>query len=403
MGDGIRDFQGLIDKVCLDVADRVVCDNYLSQEEGISEEEREQRIKEYMSLHCVMDKCLYLCGETILECPEGFNKIILKSVDHNVYVDGQPVRASTDCAANESAHPFGVCYKQSREEKKAVICEPKFAYDKWLESCSKMKVGDADSVNENSYLICLSGGGIKVTPVLTTSGIKEGLEIDTDIETQIQNIINLIKGEELKRDNNIYSYDEMMALTSVEILARMIYQEDHSPDYGCQNAIVFSVVNRLYAGNWLNKGADNNLYGILAANGQYESLLDVKRASKQTDMGIHNAYWPPSDDNAPENEKAGWENAKRLAAITCLAVELYGEGEETIKGGTVKTKDNNVRDNIIKFIEEQEDYSGKKIENIIGSCQSFKATPDNLVNPIILKNEKGVSVGNAFYRPIEGL
>lgn len=416
MGDGVKDFQGLIDRTYSDLADRVVCDNYLSQEEGLSEEEREQRIKEYMSLHCVMDKCLYLCGETILECPEGFKKIILKSVDHNVYVDGQPARASTDCAADESAQPFGVCFKQSREEKKAVMCEPRFAYDKWFESCSKMKVGDADSVNENSYLICLSGGGVKVTPVFTASGIKdeseitEGLGIDTDIETQINNLIDLIGDNEL----SLYTYESMLDLNTVEILARMIYQEDHVPDNGRQNAIAFVVINRLcHGGHTLQDKSgekkSNNVYGVVTSGsyngkgnisekaGQFESIYDNERARQNTLDGKHNAYWPPTKDTVDENEKEGWENAKRLAAITCIAVELYGEGEENLRGGIVKSGDESIRENIINFMEQQVDVRGEPIINNIDECRYFMA----YLSATSDIKEKGMApggkAGNIFY------
>lgn len=272
MGDGIKDFQGLIDKTYSDLADRVVCDNYLNQEEGISEKEREQRIKEYMSLHCVIDKCLYLCGGAILMCDGGTQKIFLESVDHNVYIDGKPVRASTDCAIDEKVHPFGLCLKQSHKEKKVIECNPKFAYDKWFESCSKMKVGDIDSVNENSYLICLSGGGVKVKPVVVPTGIEDGEEIKAenensiDMETQIQNLIDLIGDDELKS----YTYESMLELNTVEILARMIYQEDHSPDNGRQNAIAFVVVNRLcHGGHTLQDKTGekkvNDIYGIITS------------------------------------------------------------------------------------------------------------------------------------------
>lgn len=347
MSDGIKDFQALLDDTYMNAADRVVCDNYLSQEKGLSEEEKEQRIKEYLSLHCVIDKCLYLCGETILKCPAGIKKVVLKPVDHDVYIDGKPVRASTDCAVDENTHPFGGCRKQTLEKNKAIMCEPKFAYDKWLECCSKMKVGDADSVNENSYLICLSGGGVKVTPILTQSGIKDGPdietqnEISTDIETQINMFFDLIGDNELSS----YTYESMLELHPAEILARMIYQEDHSPDNGRQNAIAFVVVNRLCHGGHLSSDRTgeeklNNIYGIITSStpknkeiGQFVSIYDYEGAEQKTLEGNHNAYWPPTEDTADEDEIEGWENAKRLAAITCLAVQLYGDGEDTYEGG----------------------------------------------------------------------
>ena len=40
-------FEGILDKPFSMLADRIVCDNYLSKQEEYSEEEKEQRINEY--------------------------------------------------------------------------------------------------------------------------------------------------------------------------------------------------------------------------------------------------------------------------------------------------------------------------------------------------------------------
>lgn len=71
MGDVVIDFQAVFGGIYDALADRVVCDNYLNQEEELSEEERKQRINEYLSLHCEMEKCLYLTGATMLKCELG--------------------------------------------------------------------------------------------------------------------------------------------------------------------------------------------------------------------------------------------------------------------------------------------------------------------------------------------
>lgn len=177
MGNGVKDFQALLGGAYDTAADRVVCDNYLSQEEGLSEEEREQRIKEYLSLHCEMEKCLYLTGETMLKCTEGSMGAIFEPTDHNVNFNGETAIAATDCKVGEHIKSFGVCFAQSSPEAGAVLCNPKIAHDKWLESCSRMKVGDEDSVNENSFLICVRGKGGKIYPVLIPKDSSEE-EID---------------------------------------------------------------------------------------------------------------------------------------------------------------------------------------------------------------------------------
>lgn len=229
-----------------------------------------------------------------------------------------------------------------------------------------MKVGDADSVNENSYLICVRAEGGRIYPVIGNGITDEG----PDIEDQIQELIEQIKGEEIVS----YKYEDMIKLSTIEILARMIYQEDHSFDQGRQNAIAFSVVNRLYAGDW-NGGNDNNLYGIVIARGQYQSIINVEEAKSSTLEGSYNAYKPPTDESASESEKAGWENAKRLAAILYLSVETYGGG----------------------------DSQGNEIENIIGYYQSFRGG-NNKINAedyrkegkIAFEDEEGKTVGNVF-------
>lgn len=389
MGNGVKDFQALLGGAYDTAADRVVCDNYLSQEEGLSEEEREQRIKEYLSLHCEMEKCLYLTGETMLKCTEGSMGAIFEPTDHNVNFNGETAIAATDCKVGEHIKSFGVCFAQSSPEAGAVLCNPKIAHDKWLESCSRMKVGDEDSVNENSFLICVRGKGGKIYPVLGNGITDEG----PDIEEQIQDLIGQIKGEK------ITTYKEMVGLPTVEILARLIYQEDHEFRNGRQNAIAFSIVNRLFDKGYLSKDKlgekkSNNLYGVITSGGQYQSIFDEADANEKINKGNHNAYWPPTEETANEHEKEAWENAERLAAITYLAVEYYGEGEERDEGRCVQIGSEDARDNIINFMEEQVDSIGNSIENKIETHTYFR--PYGKYDPskeIVL--EEGA--GNVFY------
>lgn len=386
------------ERVMENVADRMVCENYLSQ--NSSEEEREQRIKEYLSLHCEMEKCLYLTGETMLKCTEGDHGEIFQPTDHNVYMNGDIAIAATDCKVGEHFKSFGVCFAQTNKMKEVVMCNPKIAHGKWLESCSKMKVGDEDSVNENSYLICTRAEGAKIYPVLGVGYSDEGQEIEEElgIEDQIELLMEQIGGEK------ITTYEEMVNLPTVEILARMIYQEDRCFDQGRQNAIVFSVVNRLWVGGCnltdkLGEKKSNNLYGIVTAGSQYNSVfMDEKLRDK-----INNSYWPPVDQNAPQSEKEGWENAKRLAAITYLAVEMYGEGEETERGRCVVSQNDDVRENIIDFMEAQVDSQGNEIINVIGDYRSFRAGNNEvdaekyrLEGKIAFEDENGKTVGNVF-------
>lgn len=400
MGNGVKDFQALLGGTSDAVADRVVCDNYISQEEGLSEEERERCVKDYLSLHCEMEKCLYLTGATMLKCTEGSKGVVFEPTDHNVNFNGEMAIAATDCKVGEHIKCFGVCFGQSNPEVGAVLCNPKIAHNKWLESCSRMKVGDADSVNENSYLICVRAEGGRIYPVIGNGITDEG----PDIEEQIQELMEQIKGEEIIS----YKYEDMVKLPTVEILARMIYQEDHSFDQGRQNAIVFSVVNRLWAGDCsltdkLGEKKNNNLYGIVTAGNQYNSIFKNEDAKDSSEEGKYNAYRPPTEQNAPESEKEAWENAKRLAAITYLAVEMYGKGEETERGKCVVSQDNNVRESIIDFMESQVDSQGNEIENNIGYYQSFRGANNEIdaedyrkEGKIAFEDEKGKAVGNVF-------
>ena len=74
-----------------------------------------------------------------------------------------------------------------------------------------------------------------------------------------------------------------------------------------------------------------------------------------------------------------WENAKRLAAILYYAVETYGAGNPYTEGRGEKVvlpgeEGKKMREEIMAFIAEQEDIRGEKIENPIGTRDSFFTT-----------------------------
>ncbi len=349
------------------IADIWVCNNYISQDEGLSEEEKVEKINEYMSLHCELDKFLYLSGSTLLKCEWGTIGANCTPGNHNIKIDNNPAISSTDCKVGEHMQCFAVCLGQTKKEGTVVKCEPKIAHEQWMNYCANIAIGDAYAVNENSYLICTrcEGGIIRPIPM---SG-----KTEDDIEVHIESLISQING------NCITRYEEMCMLPTVEILARMIYQENHHIGDE-QNRIVFSVVNRLcFQDGYLSKdkmgnAKVNNIYGIVTSGGQFQSIFDENDAAEKTANNQYNAYWVPSDENANLKEKESWENAMRLAALLYYSVELYGDGEDTDKGKCVG-KDNpmEVRENIINFLESQTDTQGNKIENTIGEGTYFRA------------------------------
>lgn len=66
----------------------------------------------------------------------------------------------------------------------------------------------------------------------------------------------------------------MFALSTMEILSRLIYQEASRKCGSGQNAILFSLVNRLFTEtNVTRRTKANNLYSIITGSGQYESVV----------------------------------------------------------------------------------------------------------------------------------
>ncbi|MCM1425653.1 MAG: DUF4280 domain-containing protein [Eubacterium sp.] len=351
--------------------DTVICNNYICADETLSENERTQKINEYMSLHCELDKLLYLSGSLLLECEWGLRQVECVPGEHNIQFNGNSAFSSMDCKVGEHINCFGICIGQSEKEGKDIICEPQIAHNQWMNFCSSIVIGDANAINEDSYLICTKceGGIISPTPLRNKSDSKA-------IEEIIEDLIAQIDG------GKISEYNDMVALPTVEILARMIYQENHHAGDE-QNRIVFSVINRLFQDGYLaadenGESKVNNLYGIVTSGKQYESIWNVEQANENTKKGNHNAYWPPIEKEADPTEKEGWENAKKLAALLYYAVEEYGDGEETERGkcvGDEKTME--VKENIVNFLESQEDIKGDLIINTLNNETFFGAGGEN--------------------------
>jgi len=237
--------------------------------------------------------------------------------------------------------------------------------------------GEKEGLTMLSTLLCYRGGIITIEE----SGQSEQIYID-DTEVQIQLWINTIEGEPVS------TTAEMFQLSTVEILARLIYQEDR--DIEGQSAVMFTVLNRLFSkGAWLRGIQDSNqLYSIITAKGQYDSVLNNVK-------GSCNAFSPP--EGVPEidsGEYKAWENAKLLASILYVAIEKYGSpnqnenvGKTEDKAGNIITlqdrdenvvavDDDKVREQIIDFIEQQHNFDDNNIINRIERIISFRARPE---------------------------
>lgn len=109
---------------------------------------------------------------------------------------------------------------------------------------------------------------------------------------------------------------------------------------------------------------------LLRGLNQYESL---GRDSNRTP----NSYRPPISESDSDMEKEAWENAKRLAAITFIAVEEYGNTNEgVLENGDrnekiIKKGDMEAYQQIIEFMEQQEDINGQPIKNEIDMRDSL--------------------------------
>ena len=139
--------------------------------------------------------------------------------------------------------------------------------------------------------------------------------------------------------------------------------------------------------------SSNSIYGIISERNQYEAIYYKK-------LG------PGKYAYTPEDGDPSWENAKRLAALLCIAIEDYGisnEDNSRRDENIVKNGDMQTRESVISFLENQVDNLGEPIRNRIGYCDSFYA--DNKVEQTISfdenKDENEINKinigGNLFY------
>ena len=369
-----------------------------------------------------------------ITCTHGNKTICLDTYkDHGVYDHEIPVMTCSDCKQGQNIYSFGACgndkfepvYSEQLPAPKgyvkdaqgvdrhkclplldkswgtggaksriAIVCFNGIGSGDWL--WNKMDYTDerklavleeySGMINKGEYveillsqanLLCLYGGVITIeqNPEVDEDSL---ISVDEDIESIdeeqiIEEFISKISGEKISE------YDQMVKLDTVEILARMIYQENHNAGDG-QNRIMFSVVNRIcFQKGYLitdqnNEKKVNNLYGIVTSGKQYQSIWDYKDANEKTKNNKYNAYWPPNDENANPSEKKGWENAKRLAALLYYSVEIYGDGENTDRGKCVGSNNKlEVRENIIEFLEQHDDNEGNEIINTVGEAVDFRS------------------------------
>ncbi len=146
-------------------------------------------------------------------------------------------------------------------------------------------------------------------------------------------------------EEDVYTQDEMHALNTPDLLARMIYAEQINPGNGEQNKVLWATVNRYFSEKNFTNSKEINIRNILLEGG-YASIDKI--TTHQYD-GYH-----------PEYDSEGWENAKLLAAI------LYSQiGDKN----SDKVNEDNVRNAILSSC----DIYGYKIDNTIGDCDSFYA------------------------------
>ena len=229
------------------------------------------------------------------------------------------------------------------------------------------KYGQREGLTMMSSLLCTRGGVITITfhgQIYLDGGEIDSSELDSTMEEKIQDLMDSIEGKPVN------SFSEICNLSSVEILARLIYQEDRDMNKG-QNAVTFSIVNRLFSNaNFLMRTKSNSIYSVITGLNQYESL---GRDSNRTP----NSYRPPISESDSDMEKEAWENAKRLAAITFIAVEEYGNTNEgVLENGDrnekiIKKGDMEAYQQIIEFMEQQEDINGQPIKNEIDMRDSL--------------------------------
>ncbi|MCH5258653.1 MAG: hypothetical protein J1F18_02810 [Lachnospiraceae bacterium] len=212
-----------------------------------------------------------------------------------------------------------------------------------------------------STLLCMRGGVITIK-------VHGQIYLELSIEDRIQKLMDLIDGNPIEV-NSSDPWGEMCGLLTVEILARVIYQEARG-DLNGQNQVMFSIINRPFSGKNFTYGESTSLYNILIKGG-YKSI------TKDNGKTL-NGQRPPNDNCDDENEIKAWENAKRLAAITVIALEEYGgEYEEKEQGNgsiekVIKSDGfDETYNQIVEFIQQQVNYEGEPIKNEIDTKDSF--------------------------------
>ena len=237
-----------------------------------------------------------------------------------------------------------------------------------------------EGINRMSMLFCKLGGGCIMA-------LESGQNCN-NVEERIQLLIAGIEGRKVN------SFQEICGLPTVEILARLLYQESRSADNKGQDAVLFSIVNRLFSEeNFLRGTASNSLYSIITGKNQYESIINDRKK-------YPNAFYPPAADTNYKTEKKAWENAKRLAAILCIALEDYGNINDCLEEGepnenVVNKGDQETYQKIVEFITQQQDINGENIINEIETRESFNSTDYYNNNP---KGKEPLEVGgNTFF------
>lgn len=230
------------------------------------------------------------------------------------------------------------------------------------------KYGQKEGLTMLSTLLCTRGG---VITIKVHGQIYLDRIIEDNIEDRIQELMDSIEGKPVS------SFDEICKLPTVDILARLIYQEDRDMNEG-QNAVAFSIINRLFSETIFTMGTkSNSIYSVITGSGQYDSLIHESDYKP-------NSFCPPiSEDEISEinlqAEKEAWENAKRLAAVMVIAIEEYGnENKGELKDNdrrenTVIKGDLETRQQVVDFMEQLEDMNGQPIKNEIDTRDSLRS------------------------------
>lgn len=219
------------------------------------------------------------------------------------------------------------------------------------------KYGQKEGLTMLSTLLCTRGG-------IITIKVHGQIYLDCDeLLQRIEEKMNMISGK------SINTLDEMRGLSTIEILARMIFQESHTYKNGEQNAVAYSIVNRLfYKESYADKGLPQSLKNLLLAENQYQSIREYSAA-----------YHPPQAES--DSDYGGWENAKRLAAAVMVALEdNVPDFAANIDIGTVVVVDTGAsKEEVCDTIGSQSDSCGKEIDNPIGDRLNFYAVDGGYV------------------------